>query len=60
MVSGLLLRSSIVMLDGDPAWPDLLEQWPDGEWAPDLATGATVQAVCEAIEPAIDCLSWAD
>src|SRR5207248_10453 len=27
LVGGLLLRSSIVMLDGDPAWPDLLEQW---------------------------------
>jgi acetoacetyl-CoA synthetase len=27
LVSGLLLRSSIVMLDGDPAWPDLLQQW---------------------------------
>jgi acetoacetyl-CoA synthetase len=27
LVSGLLLRSSIVMLDGDPAWPDLGEQW---------------------------------
>ncbi|HEY2258764.1 MAG TPA: acetoacetate--CoA ligase [Solirubrobacteraceae bacterium] len=27
LVSGLLLRSSIVMLDGDPGWPDLLEQW---------------------------------
>ena len=27
LVSGLQLRSSIVMLDGDPAWPDLLEQW---------------------------------
>jgi acetoacetyl-CoA synthetase len=27
LVAGLLLRSSIVMLDGDPAWPDLLEQW---------------------------------
>ncbi len=27
LVSGLLLRASIVMLDGDPAWPDLLEQW---------------------------------
>jgi acetoacetyl-CoA synthetase len=27
LVSALLLRSSIVMLDGDPAWPDLLEQW---------------------------------
>ncbi|MBV9197137.1 MAG: acetoacetate--CoA ligase [Solirubrobacterales bacterium] len=27
LVSGLLLRSSIVMLDGDPNWPDLREQW---------------------------------
>ena len=27
LVSGLLLRASIVMLDGDPAWPDLREQW---------------------------------
>jgi acetoacetyl-CoA synthetase len=27
LVSGLLLRSSIVMLDGDPAWPDLQQQW---------------------------------
>jgi len=27
LVSGLLLRASIVMLDGDPAWPDLLQQW---------------------------------
>jgi acetoacetyl-CoA synthetase len=27
LVSGLLLRASIVMLDGDPAWPDLAEQW---------------------------------
>jgi acetoacetyl-CoA synthetase len=27
LVSALLLRSSIVMLDGDPAWPDLGEQW---------------------------------
>ncbi len=27
LVSALLLRSSIVMLDGDPAWPDLLNQW---------------------------------
>ena len=27
LVSALLLRSSIVMLDGDPAWPDLLAQW---------------------------------
>jgi acetoacetyl-CoA synthetase len=27
LVSALLLRCSIVMLDGDPAWPDLSEQW---------------------------------
>jgi acetoacetyl-CoA synthetase len=27
LVSGLLLRGSIVMLDGDPNWPDLFEQW---------------------------------
>jgi acetoacetyl-CoA synthetase len=27
LVSGLLLRASIVMLDGDAAWPDLAQQW---------------------------------
>src|ERR1700722_8739931 len=27
LVSALLLRSSIVMLDGDPNWPDLGAQW---------------------------------
>ncbi len=27
LVSGLLLRASIVLVDGDPAWPDLLAQW---------------------------------
>jgi acetoacetyl-CoA synthetase len=27
LVSCLLLRSSIVMLDGDPGWPDLKELW---------------------------------
>jgi acetoacetyl-CoA synthetase len=27
LMSALLLRASIVMLDGDPAWPDLSEQW---------------------------------
>jgi len=31
LVSALLLRSSIVMLDGDPAWPDLLAQWRQAE-----------------------------
>lgn len=29
---------------------DLLERWPAGPWEPDLAHGARVQAVCEAIE----------
>jgi acetoacetyl-CoA synthetase len=27
LVSGLLLRSSIVMIDGDAGWPDLAQQW---------------------------------
>ncbi|MGH2877114.1 MAG: acetoacetate--CoA ligase [Solirubrobacteraceae bacterium] len=27
LVSVLLLRASIVMLDGDPTWPDLAQQW---------------------------------
>jgi acetoacetyl-CoA synthetase len=27
LVSALLVRSSIVMIDGDPAWPDLAFQW---------------------------------
>ncbi len=27
LVSGLLLRSSIVLIDGDPTWPDLSLQW---------------------------------
>jgi len=31
---------------------DLLEQWPDGTWSPDFASGLEVQAGCEAIERA--------
>jgi predicted dehydrogenase len=31
---------------------DHLERWPDGPWDPDLAQGARVQAVCEALERA--------
>ena len=31
---------------------DLLERWPNGPWEPDLAQGARVQAVCEALERA--------
>jgi acetoacetyl-CoA synthetase len=27
LISGLLVRASIVMIDGDPAWPDLSFQW---------------------------------
>jgi acetoacetyl-CoA synthetase len=27
LVSSLLLRASVVLLDGDPAWPDLMNQW---------------------------------
>jgi len=29
---------------------DLLEHWPEGQWTPDFAQGAAVQAVCEAME----------
>jgi predicted dehydrogenase len=29
---------------------DLLDRYPDGPWEPDFAQGASVQAVCEAIE----------
>ncbi len=31
LVSALLVRSSIVMLDGDPAWPSLDAQWATAE-----------------------------
>ena len=43
LVAGLQLRSSIVMLDGDPAWPDLLEQWRLAE-----ELGPTVMGVAPA------------
>jgi predicted dehydrogenase len=39
---------------------DLLEQWPDGPWAPDLTTGLKVQAVCEAIERASTERRWVE
>ena len=29
---------------------DLLDRYPEGPWEPDFAQGASVQAVCEAIE----------
>jgi predicted dehydrogenase len=37
---------------------DLLERWPEGPWDPDLAQGARVQAVCEAIERAASERRW--
>ncbi|NUR78001.1 MAG: Gfo/Idh/MocA family oxidoreductase [Thermoleophilia bacterium] len=37
---------------------DLLERWPDGPWEPDLAQGARVQAVCEAMERAAADRRW--
>jgi predicted dehydrogenase len=37
---------------------DLLERWPDGPWDPDLAQGARVQAVCEAMERSASAGRW--
>jgi predicted dehydrogenase len=37
---------------------DHLERWPDGPWEPDLAVGARVQAVCEAMERAAAERRW--
>jgi len=37
---------------------DLLERWPHGPWEPDLAQGARVQAVCEAMERAAAEARW--
>jgi hypothetical protein len=39
---------------------DLLAQWPDGQWSPDLDAGLRVQAVCEAIELAATQRRWVD
>jgi predicted dehydrogenase len=39
---------------------DLLAQWPDGSWSPDLQTGLQVQAVCEAIEQAASQRRWVE
>jgi acetoacetyl-CoA synthetase len=41
LVSALLLRASIVMLDGDPTWPDLLEQWRIAEELRPTTMGAS-------------------
>jgi predicted dehydrogenase len=37
---------------------DLLARWPGGPWEPDLAQGARVQAVCEAMERAAAERRW--
>ncbi len=39
---------------------DLLERWPAGPWEPDLAQGARVQAVCEAMERSASEGRWFD
>jgi predicted dehydrogenase len=39
---------------------DLLEQWPDGVWSPDLASGCRTQAVCQAVEWAAAERRWVD
>lgn len=39
---------------------DLLAEWPDGEWSPNLRTGLEVQAVCEAIERAARERRWVE
>ena len=37
---------------------DLFDRWPDGPWEPDFAQGASVQAVCQAIEEAASGHRW--
>src|SRR5947208_2275123 len=37
---------------------DHLERWPDGPWQPDLAQGARVQLVCDAMERAAAQRRW--
>jgi predicted dehydrogenase len=39
---------------------DLLAQWPDGAWTPDLTVGLEVQAVCETIERAAAERRWVE
>ncbi len=39
---------------------DLLEQWPQGAWTPDLEAGLRVQAVCEAVERAAAQRRWVE
>src|SRR4051812_27266659 len=40
LVSALLLRAAIVLLDGDPTWPDLSRQWRGGGGGPPPPPGA--------------------
>jgi acetoacetyl-CoA synthetase len=54
LISALLMRASIVMLDGDPTWPDLLEQWRVAEqlrpsvmgMAPSYLTACRKAGIC--------------
>jgi predicted dehydrogenase len=39
---------------------DLLQEWPEGRWTPDLQTGLQVQAVCAAIELAAAKRRWVE
>jgi acetoacetyl-CoA synthetase len=42
LVSSLLVGSSMVMIDGDPAWPDLMWQWRIAEQTQPTFMGASV------------------
>ncbi len=59
LVSALLLRASIVMLDGDPAWPDLLEQWRVAEQTQPSVMGVSPAYLMacrkEGLEPGREC-----
>jgi acetoacetyl-CoA synthetase len=59
LVSALLLRASIVMLDGDPAWPDLLEQWRIAEELQPTVMGVSPPYLMacrkSGLEPAREC-----
>jgi acetoacetyl-CoA synthetase len=47
LVSALLLRSSVVMLDGDPGWPDLGWQWRVAEQTRPSFMGASPAFIAE-------------
>jgi acetoacetyl-CoA synthetase len=52
LVSALLLRASIVLLDGDPTWPDLGAQWrlADEVGATAMGTSPTFVMACRKAE----------